>query len=200
MPVPQPSVVFALPGLMRSDKDFLAGYIANYILGGGGFSSRLTDAVRTQRGLTYDISTGLQAYRRAGVFEGEVATRANAVKQTIAVTRQTLKDFAASGPTAKEMADAKTYLTGSYPLAFASNAGIAGQLNSFQRIGLPIDYVTRRNALINAVTIEDVKRVSARLFNSDRLTIVVAGTPVEPNMRPRPSAAENPKPAAPARK
>jgi zinc protease len=185
---------------MRSDKDFLAGYIANYILGGGGFSSRLTDAVRTQRGLTYDISTGLQAYRRAGVFEGEVATRANAVKQTIAVTRQTLKDFAASGPTAKEMADAKTYLTGSYPLAFASNAGIAGQLNSFQRIGLPIDYVTRRNALINAVTIEDVKRVSARLFNSDRLTIVVAGTPVEPNMRPRPSAAENPKPAAPARK
>lgn len=200
MSVPQPSVVFALPGLMRSDKDFLAGYVANYILGGGGFSSRLTDALRTKRGLTYDVSTGLQVNRRAGVFEGEVATRANAVKQTIAVTRQTLKDFAASGPTAKELADAKTYLTGSYPLAFASNAGIAGQLNSFQRIGLPIDYVTRRNALIGAVTIEDVKRVSARLFSSDRLTIVVAGTPVEPNSRPRPSAPANPKPAKPARK
>lgn len=197
MPVPQPTVIFALPGLMRSDKDFLAGYVANYILGGGGFSSRLTDAVRTKRGLTYDISTSLSVYRRAGLFEGEVATRADAVKQTIDVTRQTLKDFAATGPTDKEMADAKTYLTGSYPLAFQSNAGIAGQLSSFQRIGLPIDYVTRRNALISAVTIDDVKRVSARLFDPTKMTIIVAGTPVEPNARPRPSAPVG-RPKAPA--
>src|SRR6185312_10935758 len=113
--------------------------------------------------LTYDISTNLDISRRAGVFDGDVATRADAVKQTIEVVRQTLKDFAANGPTDKEMADAKTYLTGSYPLAFQSNAGIAGQLSAFQRVGLPIDYVTKRNALITAVTAADVKRVSAKL-------------------------------------
>src|SRR6185436_4891425 len=115
----------------------LPAYVANYILGGGSFSSRLMAEIREKRGLTYDISTGLDVYRRAGVFVGQVATRADAVNQTIAVLRQTLADFAANGPTEKELVDAKTYLTGSYPLAFSSNAGIAAQLNSFQRVGLP---------------------------------------------------------------
>jgi zinc protease len=200
MPVPQPTVVFALPGLMRSDKDFLAGYVANYILGGGGFSARLMQEVREKRGLTYGIGTSLDVSRRAGVFVGQVATRADAVRQTIDVTRQTLKDFAANGPTPAEMSDAKTYLTGSYPLAFQSNAGIAGQLNSFQRIGLPLDYVTKRNALIGAITIDDVKRVSAKLFNPQRMTIIVAGSPVEPKGRPKPSAPKAPAPAKPAAK
>jgi zinc protease len=130
-----------------------------------------------------------------------VATRADAVNQTIAVTRQTLKDFATNGPTDKELQDAKTYLTGSYPLAFQSSAGIAGQLNSFQRIGLPIDYVANRNALMNAVTSADVKRVAARLFDPARMTIVIAGSPVEPKAAPRPSApVDRPKTGAPARK
>ncbi|HEX2591496.1 MAG TPA: pitrilysin family protein [Rhizomicrobium sp.] len=201
MPVPQPTVIFALPGLMRSDKDFLPGFVANYIVGGGGFSSRLMTEVRANRGLTYGISTGLDVYRRAGVFTGQVATRAEAVKETIDVTRQTLKDFAAKGPTPKELADAKTYLTGSYPLSYASNADIASQLSSFMRIGLPIDYVTKRNQLIDAITIDDVKRVSARLFDPAKMTIVVAGTPVEPNARPKPSAPAGPqKPGKPAPK
>jgi zinc protease len=201
MPVPQPTVIFALPGLMRSDKDFLAAYIANYIVGGGGFSSRLTNEVRVKRGLTYDISTSLEAFRRAGILVGQVATRADAVNQTIAVTRQTLKDFAANGPTGKELQDAKTYLTGSYPLAFQSDAGIANQLNSFQRIGLPIDYVTKRNALVSAVTLDDVKHAAARLFDPAKMTIVVAGSPVEPKAPPRPSApVVRPKDGAPARK
>jgi zinc protease len=197
MPVPQPTVIFALPGLMRSDKDFLPAYVANYIAGGGSFSSRLMGELREKRGLTYDVSTSLDVYRRAGIFAGQVATRADAVNQVIAVTRQTLKDFAANGPTDKELADAKTYLTGSYPLAFSSNAGIAAQLNSFQRVGLPIDYVTKRNALISAITPEDVKRVAARLFNPEHMTIIVAGTPREQRRAPPPSrSAEKPKPPA----
>src|SRR5215469_16582732 len=179
MPVPQPTILFGLPGIMRADPDFIPGYVANYILGGGGFSSRLTDEVRVKRGLTYGISTSLTAYRKASVMVGSVATRADAVHQTIQVVRDTLSDFAANGATQNELDDAKTFLTGSFPLAFASNAGIASQLGTFQRQGLDIGYVARRNALIQAVTLDDVKRVAKRLFDPARLTVVVAGTPVE---------------------
>ena len=98
------------------------------------------------------------------MFAGQVATRADAMRQTIDVVRDTMKDFAANGATEKELDDAKTYITGSFPLAFASNVGIVNQLNSFQRVGLPIDYIQKRNALINAVTLDDVKRVAGRLF------------------------------------
>ena len=110
---------------------------------------------------------------------GSVATRADAVRQTIQVVKDTLSGFAASGATQAELDDAKTFLTGSFPIAFASNAGIAAQLGTFQRQGLDIGYVARRNALIQAVSLDDVKRVSKRLFDPARLTVVVAGTPVE---------------------
>ena len=189
LPVPQPTILFGLPGIMRADPDFIPGYVANYILGGGGFSSRLTDEVRVKRGLTYGISTSLTSYRKASVMVGSVATRADAVRQTIQVVHDTLADFAANGATENELDDAKTFLTGSFPLAFASNAGIASQLGTFQRQGLDIGYVARRNALIQAVTLDDVKRVAKRLFDPARLTVVVAGTPVEGRSVP-----QNPKP------
>jgi zinc protease len=179
MAVPQPTVIFGLPGIMRADPDFITGYVANYILGGGGFSSRLMDEVRVKRGLTYGIATELAAYNRASIMEGSVATRADAVRQTISVVRDTMAGFAANGATQQELDDAKTYLTGSFPLAFASTSGIAAQLNTFQRQNLDIGYVARRNSLIQAVTLADVKRVAKRLFDPARLTVVVAGTPLE---------------------
>lgn len=176
MAVPQPNAAFGLPGILRSDPDFLPAYVANYILGGGGFSSRLTNEVREKRGLTYDISTDLSDLRRAGAIEGTVATRADAMKRTIATVRETMAKFAADGPTVQELSDAKTYLTGSYPRAFASNQGIASQLAAFQRAGLDVGYVARRNDLINAVTLDDVRRAGKRLFDPRKLTVTVAGT------------------------
>ena len=176
MSVPQPTAVFGLPGFARADKDYLAGYVANYILGGGDFSSRLTYEVREKRGLTYGISTGLSDFHDGGLVVGQVATRADAMDSSLAVTRNVLADFAAHGPTPAELADAKTYLTGSYPLAFSSNVAIAGQLNAFERSGLPIDYVARRNGFIASLTLADVKRAAARLFDPRRLTVVVGGS------------------------
>jgi zinc protease len=176
MDVPQPSVEFGLPGILRNDPDFLPAYVANYILGGGGFSSRLTNEVREKRGLTYDISTDLETDRKAGYVLGDVATRRGAVQQTIGVIRDTLRDYAENGPTDAELADAKTYLTGSFPLEFGSNVGIADQLNTFQRIGVSVDYMKKRNALIDAITVDQVKRVAKKLFNPSKLTIVVAGS------------------------
>ncbi len=175
MPVPQPTAIFGLPGLPRDDPAFLAAYVANYIVGGGGFASRLTTEVRAKRGLTYGISTTMSDFHGGGLVLGQVATRQDGMAQSLAVVRAVLADFAAHGPTAQELADAKTYLTGSYPLAFSSNAGIAAQLGAFQRAGLPLDYVTRRNSLIEALTLEQVRR-AARLFDPARLTVVVGGS------------------------
>ena len=195
MAVPQPTVIFGLPGIMRQDPDFIPGYVANYIVGGGGFSSRLTDEVRVRRGLTYGISTALSAYNRASIMQGSVATRADAVRQTIAVVRDTLTKFATGGATQAELDDAKTFLTGSFPIAFASNAGIASQLSAFQRQNLDIGYVARRNGLIEAVTLDDIKRVAKKLYNPARLTVVVAGTPMDGRAAPeRPKAPVRPAP------
>ena len=202
MPVPQPSVSFGLPGIMRQDADFIPGYVANYVLGGGGFSSRLMDEVRVKRGLTYGISTSLTAYNKAAIMQGTVATRADGVRQTVQVVKETLANFAANGPTQQELDDAKTYLTGSFPLAFASNSGTASQLGTFQRQNLDIGYVARRNALIQAVSLADVKRVAKRLFDPARLTVVIGGSPAEARgaaprpQRPLPSGSPPTPPAS----
>jgi len=196
MAVPQPTVIFGLPGIMRSDPDFMAGYVANYILGGGGFSSRLTEEVRVKRGLTYGITTALNSFHRASVMMGSVATRADAVRRTIEVVKATMAEFAEKGPTQQELDDAKTFLTGSFPIAFASDTGIAAQLSVFQRQGLDVGYVAHRNALIEAVSLADVKRVAKKLFDPARLTVVVAGTPQDGRAPPqRPQAPVRPAPA-----
>jgi zinc protease len=174
--VPQPNAVFGLPGMLRSDPQYIAGFVANYILGGGGSASRLTSEVREKRGLTYDVSTSLESFRKSGFVLGEVATKRGSMKETVTVIRDALKDFAQNGPTDKELADAKTYLTGSFSLAFSSNLGTADQLSTFQRVGLSVDYVQNRNALVNAVTLDQVKQAARRLFDPSRLTVVVAGS------------------------
>jgi zinc protease len=175
MPVPQSDLAFGMPGILRSDPDYLPAYVANYILGGGGFASRLTTELRVRRGFTYDVSTSLETMRRAGVVLGEVATKRSSTKASISAMHDVLHDFAQKGPTEAELADAKTYLTGSWPLAFSSNVGIADQLGIFERLGLPVEYVRNRNALINAVTLDQVKRAARRLFNPAKLSVVVAG-------------------------
>ena len=131
MDVPQPAAVFGLPGPLRPDPMFMPAYVANYIFGGGGLSSRLMDQVRDKRGLTYDISTDLGDYRAAGILVGEVASDKTKIDDALEVTKKVMADFAAKGATANELADAKTYLTGSFPLHFDSTVKIANTLNSF---------------------------------------------------------------------
>jgi zinc protease len=196
MPVPQPNIVFALPALPRKDHDFIPLYVANYILGGGGFSSRLTTEVREKRGLTYSISTAINTQTHLGYFVGQVATKAGSVSETIGVIRNTIADFAKTGPTQTELDDAKTYLTGSFPLAFTSNAGITAQLNAFQNGDLPISYLQKRNGLINAVTVDDIRHAVKRVFANRKLTIVIAGSPKAQKPRNHPLPGPD-KPAAP---
>ncbi|TYC62344.1 insulinase family protein [Rhodobacterales bacterium] len=173
--VPQTTVLFALPGITRDDPDYQAAYVMNHILGGGTFTSWLFEEVREKRGLTYSVNTSLSPYEHTGLLIGSAATKADRVGETVDLIREQIKRMAADGPTEEELTSAKQYITGSYPLRFDSSGKIAGQLVALQNAGLGIDYFDRRNSEIEAVTLEDVKRVAKRLLEGKEPTVVTVG-------------------------
>jgi len=177
LPIPQSVVTFGQPGIKREDPDWYAAYVVNHILGGGGFSSRLTAEVREKRGLAYSVYSGLEPMQHSGLILGGVATQNDRVAQSIDIIRAEWRRMRDGGPTETELEDAKTYLTGSFPLSLDSTGHIAGILVAIQRDGLGIDYLERRKTLIESVTLEDARRVAHRLLNPDKLSFVVVGSP-----------------------
>ncbi|MDJ0608805.1 MAG: pitrilysin family protein [Kiloniellales bacterium] len=175
--IPQSVVTFAHGGLKRDDPDFYAAYVVNHILGGGSFSSRLYQEVREKRGLAYSVYSYLGPLDHAALIGGGVATQNARVGETLEVIRSEWGRMAEDGPTAEELEAAKTFLTGSYPLRQSSTGRIAGMLLAIQEESLGIDYINRRNDLIEAVTLEDVRRVAKRLYDAEELTVVVVGMP-----------------------
>jgi len=180
MDVPQSVAQFGLRGVARHDDDFIAAYVLNYIVGGGGFSSRLMEEVREKRGLAYSVYSNLYPYQHGAVFIGNVATKNEALGRSLAVIQDELRRLADEGPSQEELDSAKSYLTGAYALRFESSTSIASQLLWIQIEDLGIDYVTKRNALVEAVTMHDIKRVAKRLLAPDRLLTTIVGRPVEP--------------------
>jgi zinc protease len=174
--VPQAVVTFGAPGLARNDKDFMAGYIANHILGGGSFSSRLYTEVREKRGLAYGVSDSLVWFKHSAVVIGGTQVRADRTGDALSIIEQEIKRMGEDGATAEELAKAKSYLKGSYVLGLDTSTKIASQLIQIQNDNLGMDYMTRRDAMIDAVTLDDVKRVSKRLF-SQGLLVTIAGRP-----------------------
>jgi zinc protease len=175
--VPQSQVLFGEAGLARDDPDFYAAYVANHLLGGGGFTSRLTEEVREKRGLAYSVYSYIYPMDFAPLWLGGLGTANAAVGRALQVVREQLARMAAGDVDQAALDDAKTYLTGSFPLRLTSNDGIAAMLVTMQVDRLGIDYLERRNGYIEAVTLEDVKRVAARLYRPDRLLVVVVGEP-----------------------
>jgi zinc protease len=170
---------FGHRGIARKDEDFIAAYVVNYILGGGGFASRLMEEVREKRGLAYSVYSNIYPYQHGSVFVGNVATKNEAVGQSLEVIESELKRLAEQGPTEQELADAKSYLTGAYALRFDSSSSIANQLLWIQIEDLGIDYINKRNELIEAVTMADIKRVAKRLIDADHLITTIVGKPVQ---------------------
>jgi len=185
MDVPQSVAQFGHRGIARKDGDFIAAYVLNYIIGGGGFSSRLMEEVREKRGLAYSVHSNLYPYEHGAIFVGSVATKNEEVGQSLEVIESELRRIAEHGPTAEELANAKSYLTGAYALRFESSSSIASQLLAIQIEDLGIDYVNRRNRLVEAVTLDDIKRVAKRLIEADRLITTIVGKPVA--MAPQPA-------------
>ncbi len=174
---PQSVTIFGHQGIARDDPDYMAAYVVNEIFGGSGFDSRLMTEVREKRGLTYGVGVSLAPSDYAELIVGSVRSDNGKVAEAISVIRDEWARIAADGVTAQELKDAKTYLTGAYALRFDGNAPIARILVAMQMTPLPIDYIQTRNAEIEALTLDDVNRVAARIYDPDALHFVVVGRP-----------------------
>ena len=192
MNVPQSVAIFGLGAMPRKDPDFMAAFVINHILGGGGFSAKLMEEVREKRGLAYSVYSYIQPFQHASVLSGSVATKNESMAESLSIIRAELKKMADNGPAAVDLDAAKKYLTGSYALRFDTNSKIASQLLGLMQEGFGTDYVEKRNAIIEAITIDDVKRVSKRLLKPDGLIVTIVGKPVGMEKAAAPSPAVAP--------
>jgi zinc protease len=177
MNVPQSVAVFGLGAMERKDPDFIPTFVLNHILGGGGFASKLMEEVREKRGLAYSVYTYVYPYQHTSIFSGSVATRNEAIGESLDVIREEFKQMAENGPTQTELDNAKKYLIGSYPLRFDTNAKIASQLLGLRMDDFGPEYIDNRNDMMAAVTLDDVKRVAKRLLDTDDLIVTIVGKP-----------------------
>jgi zinc protease len=189
--VPQTVVMFGGPGIGRHDPGFMAGYVVNHILGGGGLSSRLYREVREKRGLAYSVYESLVWMDHSAVFVGTTGTRADRAGETIDAVDKEIRLMGQDGPTQQELDEAKSYLKGSQMLALDTSSKLASALLQYQLDQLPIDYIEKRNAIVDAVTLDDAKKAARRLWGHGLLTVVVGRTPqasAQPAAVPSPSA------------
>ena len=176
-PSPQSTVFFGQKGIPRDDPDFFPAFVLNEVLGGGRFTARLMTEVREKRGLTYGIGTYIVNMDHADMILGQFSASNDKVAEAITVVKSEWGRIGQEGVAPEELEATKTYLTGSYPLRFDGNGPIASILVGMQMDGMPIDYVTTRNAMVEAVTMADIQRVAARVFNPETLHFVVVGQP-----------------------
>jgi zinc protease len=175
--IPQSVIVFGHEAILRSDPDFIPAFVMSEILGSGGLTSLLSEEIREKRGLTYGVSFGLAPMQRVGLYAGTLQTKNSSAAEALAAAREVLARFAETGPSQAQLDEAKTFLTGSYALRFSSNSAIANQLLGLQQEHLGIDYVEKRNAMVEAVTLDQVKAQVRRLLHPDRLIVTVVGKP-----------------------
>jgi zinc protease len=177
--VPQSAILMAMPGIPRDDPDWYAYLVMSNILGGGQ-QSRLFTEVREKRGLAYSISAGIRSYHKAALLVISSGSANEKVAETLRVIRGELLRLRNEGASEQELADSKTYLSGSLALSLDSSGAIAGLMQTLQLDGLPRDHLDKRPALIAAVKLEDVRRVARRVLREEAMTTVVVGKPTGP--------------------
>jgi zinc protease len=171
----QAQVLVGQPGYRRSDPDHFALFVGNYILGGGGFVSRLTTEVREKRGLTYGVSSYFSPGLHAGRFTVGLQTRPDQAAQALAVVRQVLADFVANGPTEAELRAAKDNLIGGFALRIDSNRKLLDNIAAIAWNDLPLDYLDTWTQQISKVTVADIKAAFARKLQPDKMVTVILG-------------------------
>ena len=171
----QAYVLLGQPGYKRNDPDFLALLVCHHILGGGGFTSRLTHEVREKRGLTYGVTSHFAPGLHAGAFMIGLPTRPAQAAQALQVARDTLVRYVADGPTAAELRAAKDYLIGGFALRIDSNRKLLGNVVNIASNGLPLDYLEHWTDRIQALTAAQVRAAMQRKLQPDRMVTVVLG-------------------------
>lgn len=178
LPQPQSLVSFTAPAMTRDDPDFYTAVVLNYTFGGGGFESRLMKDLRVERGLTYGVYTGVNAGDKLQTWAGSGQTKNESAAEFIEGVKENMVAMVEEGMSEDELAAAKANLTGSYPLGFDSNAKIAANMMGVRLEGLPVDFFDKRNAMVEAVTLEDVNRVASEYLDPENFTFIVVGQPV----------------------
>ena len=174
-PATQSHIMMGAPGIRRDDPDYFALFVGNHVLGGGGFTSRITDEVRQKRGLAYSAYSYFSPLLREGPFVVGMQTKGAQAKEALEVARKTVADFVAQGPTAKELAAAKKNIIGGFPLRIDSNAKIHEYLAVIGFYRLPLTYLDDFTKNVDKVTIEQVKSAFQRRVHPDRMVTVVVG-------------------------
>ncbi len=171
----QTTISMGLPVLTANDPDYFAMLVGNYILGGGGFDSRLMKALRDQHGYTYGAQSSLAAYTQAAPFTISFSTENKNGQAALTVAQQVLTDFVANGPTETELKQAKDHITGSFPLRFDNNAKLLANLMAVGVHNRPTDWFDTYNDKINALTTDDIKQAWQRKIKPEQMNIVVTG-------------------------
>lgn len=180
-------------GISRDDPDYAALYVANEILGGSGFGSRLMEEIREKRGLSYSVSSGFSPMQTAGPFTISMQTRADQADLALGVINESLQRFIDEGPTEAELKRTKRQLMGAFPLSTASNASIVGQLGMIGFYDLPLNHLQLFMDQVQALTVEQVREAFARHITLDQQLIVTVGPTPEPE--PEPELLETTEPA-----
>ena len=171
----QAQVLMGQPGYKRSDPAFFPLLVGNYILGGGGFVSRLTTEVREKRGLTYGVSSNFAPGMHAGAFTVSLQTRPDQAAQALDVARQVVKDFVANGPTEAEVKAAKDNLTGGFALLIDSNRKLLGNISNIAWYDLPTTYLDSWTQQIDKVTAQDIKAAMAAHLQPEKMVTIILG-------------------------
>ncbi len=174
-PAKQSQVLIGQPGVKRGDPDYFALYVGNYILGGGGFDSRLLNEVRQKRGLAYSVYSYFMPMREAGAFQIGLQTRTDQTSEALQVVRQTLANFVTNGVTDTELTQAKNNIVGGFPLRIDSNKEILEYLAVIGFYDLPLNYLDEFPKRVEAVTAEQIQAAFKRHIDPDKLVTIVVG-------------------------
>jgi zinc protease len=174
-PAAQSHILLGYPGMKRGDPDYFALYVGNYVLGGGGFVSRLTEEVREKRGLAYSVYSYFLPLRQDGPFQIGLQTKREQTDQALALVRQTLKKFIQNGPTARELKAAKDNIIGGFPLRIDSNGKILDYLAVIGFYQLPLTYLDNFNKQIDKVTTAQIKDAFRRRIDPNKMVTVIVG-------------------------
>ena len=174
-PATQSHILLAYPGLKRNDPDYYPLLVGNYILGGGGFASRLMEEIRQKRGLAYSVRSGFYPLKQAGPFQIGLQTKKEQSEEALMITQKVLADFVAEGPTEKELAAAKGNIVGGFPLRIDSNKKIMGYLAVIGFYNLPLTYLDDYVSAVDTVTVGQIKDAFQRRIPPEGMVAVVVG-------------------------
>lgn len=180
-PATQSHLLIGAPGMARTDPDYFALYVGNYVLGGGGFVSRLMDEVREKRGLAYDVHSYFMPMQQAGAFQIGLQTKGEQAEQALQLVRKVVGEFIAQGPTEKELVAAKQNIIGGFPLRVDSNRKILDYLSVIGFYHLPLGYLDDFTGKVEQVTTAQIRAAFARHLDPSKMaTVIVGGGAGEP--------------------